>query len=79
MDLNLYKDVEDIKYNYKYATIREYYKSRRNVLERSRDSKKNWYKQLYQYELGTKIEPLQQFAKMRESKRKGNWEILTPE
>ena len=68
-----------MKYNFKYSGLKDYYKTRRYVLESIRDAKKNWYKEYYQYELGTKTEQLEEYAKDRQIKRKGNWDILTPE
>jgi hypothetical protein len=76
---NIYKDVEDIKHNFKYEGVKKYYKTRRYVLDSQRDTRKNWYKEFFLYELGIKKEPLEEFAKEREGKRQGNWEILTSE
>lgn len=64
-NVSLYKDVEDMKYNFKYSRLKDYYKTRRYVLESVRDAKKNWYKEYFQYQLGTKTEQLEDYAKER--------------
>ena len=54
---NLYKDVEDMKYNFKYRTLRDYYKTRRYALDSIQAAKKGWYKEYHQYQLGLKLDP----------------------
>jgi len=41
--LDLYKDVEDIKYNFKYPSRKDFYKTRRSVFDRQQAAKKPQY------------------------------------
>ena len=79
LDHNIYKDVNDMKHRFKYGNLREFYKTRRYVLDNFRDNQKNWIKESFQYDLGLKKEPLEEYAKLRQGKRKGNWDILPNE
>lgn len=70
---NLYKDVKDMKFYFKYSSLPDYFKTRRKTLESIEYAKKNWYKEMYLYEYGLKVDPFEEFMKEREQKRTGNW------
>lgn len=68
-----------MKFNFKYSSLPDFFKTRRKTLESIENAKKNWYKEMYLYEFGLKVDPFEEFAKERAHKRTGNWDILTPE
>lgn len=77
LNFNLYKDAPDMKYNFKYPGVREFYQTRRRLFEENGRSKKAQYTEYYEYIHGLKLDPYEEFIKKRESQRVGNWEILT--
>lgn len=44
---DIYQDVDDIKYNAKFPTVRQFYKVRRHLLQGKEDAKKGWYKEIF--------------------------------
>lgn len=77
LEYNFYKDVNDFKFNFKYRSLADYFKTRRYVLDRIALSKGTWYKEYFLHERGLKAEPFEEYAKLRQKQRTGNWEILT--
>lgn len=56
---NLYKDVEDVKYNFKYPKRADFYKVRRPVFDRQLKAQKAQYKEYFEYESGLKKDPIE--------------------
>ncbi len=56
---SLYKDVRDEKYNFKYPTRADFYKTRRSVFDNQLKAKKAQYKEYFEYQNGLKKDPIE--------------------
>jgi hypothetical protein len=78
VELNMYKDVEDIKYNFKYPKVRDFYKLKREVMDRSEYAAKGQYREYFQYYNHLKLDKYEEFIKDRQRQRKESKDLIAP-
>lgn len=78
-ELDLYRQVDDIKYRFKYPKVKDFYETRRKVLDAREATSKGTFREYYEYKNNLKLDRYEEFIKQRQAQRKGNWSLLTPE